>query len=271
MKALKFTLEGKTGFFKRPDVNSNLYFTYGHIHKVALLGILGAILGYGGYNQKNSKYKGQKSSKEESKLPEFYEKLKDLKVSIVPNNKNGVIGKKINIFNNSVGYASQEQGGNLIVKEQWLENPSWEIYILLDNEEAEKLSKAMINKNYVYLPYLGKNDHMADILNCEICECEESLEVNYIDSFFKKDTYKLSNKPKEDDFDDFSEFDEFSENNKDVTKEEPLYKYEEFLPLSLDAETSMYKTESLVYTNSYLEKEKDSLIYKIKDKTIQFI
>lgn len=94
--------------------------------------------------------------------------------------------KKINIFNNSVGYASQEQGGNLIVKEQWLENPSWEIYILLDNEEAEKLSKAMINKNYVYIPYLGKNDHMADILNCEICECEESLEVNYIDSFFKK-------------------------------------------------------------------------------------
>ncbi|ELC8442570.1 type I-B CRISPR-associated protein Cas5 [Clostridium perfringens] len=262
MKALKFTLEGKTGFFKRPDVNSNLYFTYGHIHKVALLGIFGAILGYGGYNQKNSKYKGEKTNEKESKFPEFYEKLRDLKVALVPNNKNGVIGKKLYIFNNSVGYASQEQGGNLIVKEQWLENPSWEVYVLLDGDEANKISEAILNKNYVYLPYLGKNDHIADILNCEICECEEYIEVNYIDSFFIKDSYKLSNKSNKGEFDDFDD---------DLEEEETPYKYEEVLPVALNEETSMYKTESLVYTNSYLEKQKDSLVYKVKDKTIQFI
>lgn len=28
-----------------------------------------------------------------------------------------------------MGYASKEQGGNLIVKEQWLEKPKWEISI----------------------------------------------------------------------------------------------------------------------------------------------
>lgn len=262
MKALKFTLEGKTGFFKRPDVNSNLYFTYGHVHKVALLGIFGAILGYGGYNQKNSKYKGEKLLKEESKLPEFYEKLKELKISIVPKNKNGVIGKKLNIFNNSVGYASQEQGGNLIVKEQWLENPAWDIYVLLEGEEANKVSDAILNRNYVYLPYLGKNDHIADILNCEVCQCEECLEVNYIDSFFTKESYKLSNKPKDDDYDEFDD---------DNEVEETLYKYEEFLPIALNEETTMYETRSLVYTNSYLEKQQNSLVYKVKDKTIQFI
>ena len=50
MKILKFTLKGKTGFFKKPDVNTYLYFTYGNIHKVALLGMFGAILGLSGYN-----------------------------------------------------------------------------------------------------------------------------------------------------------------------------------------------------------------------------
>lgn len=60
-----------------------------------------------------------------------------MKIAILPLNNKGIISKKIQIFNNSVGYASKEQGGNLIVKEQWLENPKWEICILLDCEEAK--------------------------------------------------------------------------------------------------------------------------------------
>lgn len=53
MKALKFTLSGKTAFFKKPEVNTFYYFTYGQIHKVVLLGIFGALLGYKGHIQKN--------------------------------------------------------------------------------------------------------------------------------------------------------------------------------------------------------------------------
>ena len=133
MEILKFKLSGKSAFFKKPEVNTYCYFTYGNIHRVALLGILGAILGYKGYSQmqdilSNKKKKG----KLEPSYPEFYEKLKDLKIAILPLNPKGVITKKIQIFNNSVGYASKEQGGNLIVKEQWLENPKGEICILLD-------------------------------------------------------------------------------------------------------------------------------------------
>ena len=54
-------------------------------------------------------------------------KIKDLKVSVVPRNSQGYIQKKVQMFNNTVGYASQELGGNLIVREQWLENPVWDI------------------------------------------------------------------------------------------------------------------------------------------------
>ena len=85
MQALKFTLSGKTAFFKRPEVNTYYYFTFGNIHKVALLGIFGAILGYQGYNNT-------------IELPEFYQKLKDIKSSILPHNKKGYFSKKYSII-----------------------------------------------------------------------------------------------------------------------------------------------------------------------------
>ena len=128
MESLCFTLKGETAFFKKPEVNSYVYFTYGNIHKIALLGIFGAILGYGGYAQK-LKQTGKSKQLEES-FPDFYEKLKQLKIAVSPNAEKGFIRKKIQTFNNSVGYASKETGGNLIVKEQWLEEPSWDIYVL---------------------------------------------------------------------------------------------------------------------------------------------
>ena len=115
MKALCFTLKGKTAFFKKPEVNSYVYFTYGNIHKIALLGVFGAILGYGGYTKQYNK-EGRTKKVQES-LPEFYENLNGLKVAVCPNAERGFIPKKIQTFNNSVGYASKETGGNLIVKE----------------------------------------------------------------------------------------------------------------------------------------------------------
>ena len=51
MEIVRFTLSGRSACFKKPEMNSYCYFTYGNIHKVALLGIFGAVLGYGGYGQ----------------------------------------------------------------------------------------------------------------------------------------------------------------------------------------------------------------------------
>lgn len=169
---------GKTGFFKKAEFNVDTYFTYNNIHKPALLGLLGAIVGYGGYGQQGK----------DDVYPEYYEKLKDLKVSIVPINDNdGVFTKKKQYFNNSVGYASDEKGGNLIVREQWLENPCWDIYIIADDSSGyAKVEKYIINGEAVYMPYLGKNDHPAVIVNPEIIDikpsdscCIDSIVVDY--------------------------------------------------------------------------------------------
>ncbi|MBN7771880.1 type I-B CRISPR-associated protein Cas5b [Clostridium aminobutyricum] len=270
MNVLKFTLSGKTAFFKKPDVNSYFYFTYGHIHKIALLGIFGAIMGYGGYNQQvrngNAVY------------PEFYEKLREIKISIVPkeavneayqpavprrnDRQKGYFNKKVQIFNNTVGYANAD--GNLIVKEQWLENPCWDIYLILQGEVEEEIAKRIINSRATYIPYLGKNDHPAKISHAEIVEMELiSLDQSFcMDSLYLKDCFKIC---LEDD-------DKLFDMDEDI---EITFKYEERLPVELEEATNQYITAPFAYTNSKVmfnqsETAKKTIVGCCQGKCLQF-
>lgn len=256
MKVLKFKLDGKTAFFKKPDVNSYYYFTYGNIHKVALLGMFGAILGYGGYNQVSLMKSFDKNKSYD--YPEFYEKLKNFKIAIEPINEKGMINKKIQVFNNSVGYASKELGGNLIVKEQWLENPAWNIYIIIDNDEALKLEEYITNNKAIYTPYLGKNDHYANISEIEIIDnISELSKTIRIDSLCSKEKVI------------FNIIEDDEEDDNDLYRED-LFKYSEKLPIELDKDTNMYVLENFVYSNMTVDSIKDIKVYKIKNKNIVF-
>ena len=51
MEVIKFTISGKTAFFKDPSVNSGTTLTFNCIHKISIMGIIGAIMGYEGYNK----------------------------------------------------------------------------------------------------------------------------------------------------------------------------------------------------------------------------
>ncbi len=245
MKVFKFNLSGKTAFFKNPEVNEIIYFSFGNIHKVALLGLFGAILGLKGYIQLNN----------EMKNPEFYEKLKKLKVAICPKGIGGSFEKKIQVFNNSVGYATKEESGNLIVRQQWLENPSWDIYILLDCKEAEMISEFIENRKSVYIPYLGSNDHIASIseMSYESLELNKNKEDNLkIDSLFLKEDFQIDRKKKK-------------------KIEEEIYKYTESLPVALNGNNKyVYKTFS--FTNMYLKEENKNIdIYTCDNKNLVFI
>lgn len=233
MQALKFTLSGKTAFFKRPEFNSYYYFTFGNIHKVALLGIFGAILGYRGYDNT-------------IELPEFYQKLKGIKLSILPKNEKGYFSKKVQYYNNSVGYAlKREEGGNLIIKEQWLENPCWDIIVLLDNEEADKLADSLINHKCVYIPYLGKNDHPATINNPLVIDLkEQDIDEEVIDCLFPKG--------------DFEEAEDI-----DID----FYKYQESLPIGLNEKTGLYEYMTFIHTNLYMD---EGSVYSFDGKNIVF-
>lgn len=250
-EAITFELSGKTGFFKKPDVNVNTYFTYNNIHKVALLGLLGAIIGLGGHIQQN---------RTNTAFPQFYEKLRKLKIAIEPKGKNGYFIKKIQTFNNSVGYASKEAGGNLIVREQWLENPSWQIYILddnsIDSDIFDKLKDYILNNQCVFIPYLGKNEHLADIRKISLVKIEPIEKIECIDTLFKEEEVEIGDNPY--DFDDRP------------------YLFKEYSPCSLNEKYNFYEFEKLCFTNlEILDRKNIEHIYSYKnnqnEKVLAFI
>ncbi len=246
MKALKFTLSGETAFFKKPDVNTYLYFTYGNIHKVAILGLIGAAIGLAGYN-----------FQEGQEFPKFYSELNSLNISIVPRNERGYITKKVQVFNNSVGYASQEQGGNLIVKEQWLEKPIWDVYILIDdNKNLDKITESFLKNKFVYMPYLGKNDHYANITNSQLVDIKKVTSSEKVSSLFIKEYF------------------EFIKEKKNVFdlgfKHEDMWKYEERLPIALESQENQYITVPFIFTNMKVQPKESCKLFADSEKTLFF-
>lgn len=153
-KLVSINIKSDFGFFKKPDTNDPIYLTFNMLHKPSLLGILGAII-------------GEKGFKKQGEMPEYYKKLKDIKVSIAPleeNGKayheNGNFPKTVIKYNNTTGLASEEEGGNLMVIEQTLVAPAYKIWILvnLENETDIKLYNSIKENNAEYLPYMGKNE-----------------------------------------------------------------------------------------------------------------
>lgn len=147
-KLISIDLFANFGMLKKPDTNEPIYLTFNMLHKPALLGILGAIIGKGGF-------------KEKGVLPDYYLELQDLKIGLQPlNHENGNFQKTIITYNNTTGMASKEQGGNLMVTEQTLVAPSYRCYFLFDTENENHMKSAdnLSKYNAEYLPYLGKNE-----------------------------------------------------------------------------------------------------------------
>ena len=232
MRALNFNLSGNMACFRKPEINASTYLTYSCIHKVALLGILGSIIGLDGYNQ-------IKKKKGEIVLPEFYNELKDLKISIVAPKKN--IVQQVMSFNNSTGIASQEDGGNLIVKETILANPSWDIYILDDgNEYFEKICEYILNERSHFIPYLGRNDYMAFINDFEIVQLSDIIEdVVVYDSLIEANLNDCI--PNKDSFFDFLTI--------------------EALPIGLNKKTGHYVYSTFLNCTEKFKKKENSYYY----------
>lgn len=235
MRVVRFKLSGKTAFFKKPDVNTYYYFTYGNIHKIAILGIMGSIIGFHGYNWQSMDFKN-------NIYPEFYNELKSSRIAIVTLNSQGYITKKVQTFNNSVGYASTEEGRNLIVKEQWLQNPEWMIYVKLD-EITEQFEDMILHKRAIFLPYLGKNDHFADITKVKSIDIEKIDNFNKIHSLFETECFKV---------------DRYQEEDDDIA-----WKYTEYLPVELDMELNQYKYKHFTATNMNVKSNNQNIeVYK---------
>ncbi|MBU2444854.1 MAG: type I-B CRISPR-associated protein Cas5b [Bacteroidetes bacterium] len=244
-KLISFDIQADFGFLKKPDINEGIYLTYNCLHKPALLGILGAIIGLGGHYQSYVKKKS---------LPEYYDKLGNVKVGIQPlDSSKGNFTKTVIKYNNSVGYASEEQGGNLIINEQTLIKPSFRIYLLLDlsDDNEKKVYEFIKNAECEYIPYLGKNDFQL------WWDKENTLEYSFSEIDLLHSSYTIENlfiKPQgktirqnEDKIGDMI-FD-FTEPLTD-----DFFILFERLPIGFDSRTSNYQFENFVFTNKKLVK-----------------
>lgn len=152
MSLVSVDLRAVFGMLKKPDVNEEIYLTYNMLHKPALQGILGAIAGFEGYPAE-----GRMGYDE---LPEYRYMLDEVNVAIRPlSSSNGNFLKEKITYNNGVGYASED--GNLIVNEQTLIGPAYQVFLELDEEqEAHRTLKAYLQRGEAeFIPYLGKNEH----------------------------------------------------------------------------------------------------------------
>jgi len=244
---LSFDIKSDFGFLKKPDTNEPMYLTFNMIHKPFVLGLLGAILGERGF-QKNEV------------LPDYYLKLKDTQIGIKPlNDEKGNFQKTVIKYNNGVGYASKETGGNLIITEQTLVKPSYRIYLLTNNQE---LVRRIQNYEAEFLPYLGKNDFSLWWENVQVhdyveFEPQESFKVSSL--FIKKTTVKDGKE--ENDNLNFWEVD-FSNGE---------FMYFERLPTGYDEELFQYEYQPFVLTTFKLKKDYkiDNLYQLNNDEVIQ--
>ncbi|RPI19234.1 MAG: type I-B CRISPR-associated protein Cas5 [Ignavibacteriae bacterium] len=244
MKLISFDIKAALGFLKKPDINEGIYLTYNCLHKPALLGIIGAIIGLGGYYQSYimKKY-----------IPDYFERLKNLKVGVKPlDSFNGNFTKTVVKYNNSAGYASEEQGGNLIVNEQTLIKPSFRVYLLLNisNEYEMKVFEYLSNGECEYIPYFGKNDFQLwwekeTLIEYDFTEGIPPQVSYFIDNLFIKPDGKTihENKGREDMVFDFRE-----------PEINDFFVFFEHLPVGFDERTTNYSFANFVYTNKKLSK-----------------
>lgn len=257
MKLISFDLQSEFGFFRKPESNNTLNVSYNIIHRPAVLGILGAIIGLEGYQEKG-------------KFPEYYERLKHLKIGIAPlAHEQGNYLKTPIKYSNTVGYANK--GANFLTEELTLISPKYRIFLLLNPEveEEKSLLNNLKNMESEFIPYLGKNeftawwDNFQEYRFSEVGSSESvtgKLETLFIrNQVVTKNTSKADMGILEMAMEDFNEL---------------PFMYFERLPIDFDLELIQYRMEEMVFTNQRiknLESFSDLLYLNDLDAYVQLL
>lgn len=232
LRLISFDLRADFGFFRKPDVNDGLQFSYNMLHKPALLGILGAIAGLKGYEKK-----GQ--------WPEYYKRLKSVPVGIAPLetfHERGNFTKTAITYTNTVGYANAD--GNLIIHESTLRSPAYRVYVLLneaDDVEARLLTRIQ-NGEAEFVPYLGKNEFTAWWENVTEYGINQTMPT---ETFELKTLFDKRQTVVTESIDDgYGRFDLL-----DFSEQKGSYMYFERLPTNFDEKLFQYNLVDFAYTD----------------------
>ena len=250
-KAFSIDLVGEFALFKKNDTNDMVHISYNFIHKPAVLGIFGAILGFSGYS-----LSGQ------GRNPDYYDKLKDIKIAIRPRYYEP-LKKVITGFNNATGMGSDD--GTWQIREQVLVgNPQikYTVYIR-DDEKNDELKQKFSRYETEYPLYFGKNEFFAHYENFVEYEVESiPYKPVIIESLFRKGDGEIPRFT----FDDFDPL---------AFNESSGYLVFEQLPFDFD-EHGFYKKDLFAWTKNRVMVKGDSGFNKLVSRkgesvNVQFI
>jgi CRISPR-associated protein Cas5h len=246
---ISIDLIGDFGFFRKPDTNSTVNISYSMLHKPALLGLFGAIIGLEGY-------------KEKGKMPAYFDALDGLKIGVEPlYHEMGNYQKTTIKYSNTVGYANN--GSTYLTEESTLIKPAYRVYALLDmvDKNHNLLFEYLRDGKAEFLPYFGKNEFAAwwdkesfTVYSFQDVEKpSESLSIKTL--FLKKDVIK---EHKADPIFDFSSF----------MDDETPFMYFERLPIGFDTELFQYQMGDFVLSTFKLLQSVgiDNLYYLNQEK-----
>jgi CRISPR-associated protein Cas5h len=238
MEAIKFTLYGKFAFFRKPEYNKiyqskHTFLTFNQIPKTYVLGLLGAMLGLPSFDKKDN----------------YYDKLKNLKISIIPSRAHFM--KTKHFYSDHTGLYSRK--GTLLVNEEILIDPKWDIIVSNTNKYYPAIKDYLLNNKTECHLYLGKNEFFANIKDVEI------IELNLVDDL-KKELVKIDSM--------FFVEKEIEEENIEKERGKFHFTYKEYLPIGFNEEQK-YDYKCFYFTNLSVNKniiEND--IYNYKGKNI---
>lgn len=256
------------GHFKKPDMNDGLCLSYSYIHKPALLGTFGAIVGLGGYTQSYEKQqlnRPRRGQQQNRLLPEYFTVFGHLLISIGMTEESvGTFPKTIIGYNNAVGYAND--GATLQVYEQTLIRPKYRVYVQLNLESPleRKLYDCLRNQECTYIPYMGKNDFSLSWSNFKeyTFESLKSTKNIRIDSLFIDEEEEVRN----------TSIDKTQgvalQLNSEGLLNKGSYLFMESLPTAYNSETGHYDLRRFICTNVELSIERtqpENKVFKIID------
>jgi len=169
MNILKFDLYSNFCYFQdKVNIKSNISFP--SIHRPALLGMLGAILGFDGF----SKVKNNNSIL-------YIEHLNSIEVGIVLKNTSFEYSK-VKTTDSTLLDISNERNRQTLKTEYIINNPSFEIYLKIpDKELFEEIYFRLKNRKYHFEPSLGKSYFFANIKNVEKVSILDKNNLDIID------------------------------------------------------------------------------------------
>ncbi|AEB77226.1 CRISPR-associated protein Cas5 [Clostridium botulinum] len=237
MKGFKFNVSGKTAFFRKSDINQHINFSYSNIHKPCILGLLGAIIGLD--------------------KDKYYHALKHLRIAIVPNKS--YFNKSIQVYNNTTKFGNKSLNNptTLNIREQWLEDVSWYIYVITEDDDItyDKIYEYIKEFKSVYNIYLGRKEHIANVRFIEDIDIEDIHDdIAQINSLFPYSIIK-----------------DIEANKPEYCEDRISYFLKETMPIGYD-DKGLYDYDTLVHTNHEIyELNNTNNIYKINNNILYFL